>query len=156
MFHKLVQRAVPGWFPFNSLHVMQPMYTKKMNEEIAKEIGTFPLYTTDDPAPPPKPNVVIKNSIIRTILKDPATFAQPVGFLLAGLFPGKRDFSAYMLSGDSAVNTAQRNLVGDALYGSKDLKIALTSFLSTYSSECLTGETLHMSDNLDQIDIIRE
>ena len=156
MFYKLVQRAVPGWFPFNSLHVMQPMYTRKMNEQIAKEIGTFSLYTTNDPAPPPKPNVVIKHSIIRTIINDPTSFAGPIGSRLAGLFPGKREFSSYMLSGDSAVNTAQRNLVGDALYGSQDLKIALSSFLRTYGSECLTSETLSMSNNLHQIDIIRE
>jgi hypothetical protein len=61
-----------------------------------------------------------------------------------------------MLAGHSAVNAAQRKLVSDAMYGTKDLENVLSSFLSTYSSECLKRETLHMGDNLDQIDIIRE
>ena len=29
MLYKLIQRGVPGWFPFNSISVMQPMYTKQ-------------------------------------------------------------------------------------------------------------------------------
>lgn len=39
MLYKLIQRGVPGWFPFHSLHVMQPMYTRKTNEQIARDIG---------------------------------------------------------------------------------------------------------------------
>lgn len=61
-----------------------------------------------------------------------------------------------MLSGDTALQTAQRNLVGDILYGSKELKTTLTTFLTSYSSECLIDETLSMASNLDQIDIMRE
>lgn len=157
MFYKLIQRGVPGWFPFNSLHVMQPFYTRKMNEKIAKDLGTFPLFTTADPAPPPHPITVFKNTMLRSIFKDPASFAEPVGELLANLFPiEKRDFSAYMLSGDASVQTAQRNLVGDILYGSKELRSTLTTFLSGYGGECLLGETLSMAGNLDQIDIMRE
>lgn len=157
MFYKLIQRAVPGWFPFNSLHIMQPMYTRKMNETIAKEVKTIALYTQADPAPPPQPIPVFKNSIVRSILKDQASFAEPVGHLLGGIFPGSdRDFSHYMLYGDAAVNTAQRNLVGDIVYGSKDLKNSLGTFLSTYGGECLMVDSLTMAPNLIQIDIIRE
>ncbi|KUJ23290.1 uncharacterized protein LY89DRAFT_777069 [Mollisia scopiformis] len=156
MFYKLIQR-VPGWFQFNSIHVMQPFYTKNTNEKIAKDLGTLPLYTTADPAPPSAPIPVTKNTTVRSIFKDPAHFAETVGFILAGLFPiEKRDFSAYMLAGDSALQTAQRNLVGDILYGSDELKTTLTSFLTTYGSECLIGETLSMANNLDQIDIMRD
>jgi hypothetical protein len=74
MFHKLFQRALPNWFPYNSLHITQPMYTRKMNEQIAREIGTIDEYTLDDPSPPPKTVIVTKHSTITKLSKDQANF----------------------------------------------------------------------------------
>lgn len=74
MFHKLFQRAFPGWFPYNSLHTTQPMFTRKMNKEIAREIGTIDQYTLDDPLPPPTPLPVVKHSQVTQVLKDQANF----------------------------------------------------------------------------------
>ena len=71
MFYKLIQRTLPGWFPYNSLHVMQPMYTRKMNEQIARELGNISLYTMDDPAPPPRPVIITRLSTIKDLLADP-------------------------------------------------------------------------------------
>jgi len=132
------------------------MYTRKKNEQIAKQLGQFSLYSTADPAPPPRPVVVTKNSVLRKVLADQITFLVPIGKALEALFPGKRNFSNYMLAGDAAVNTTQRNIVGDILYGSKDLKPVLSGFLSKYGAECLSTESLNMAKGLDQIDIIRE
>ncbi|KAF4618994.1 hypothetical protein G7Y89_g14852 [Cudoniella acicularis] len=136
MFYKLVQRALPGWFPFNSLHIMQPMYTRKMNEQIVKELGTISLFSKADPALPAPPVFVPNNAIVQKIFKDQLNFIMPIRYLLNELFPSKRDFSNYMLSGDAAVNTTQRNL--------------------TFGNECLTVDSLNMARDLDQIDILRD
>lgn len=156
MFHKLVHRALPGWFPFNSLHIMQPMYTRKANKQIAAKLGNTKLYTEADPAPPRRAVIVTQNELVRKILSDQATFKEPMGICLADLFPGKRDLSNYMLAGDMASNTAQRNLVGDVLYGSRSLKTSLGGFLSSFSEEQLKDESLKLGRDLYQVDILRE
>ncbi|KAF2177884.1 prostaglandin G/H synthase 2/cyclooxygenase 2, pgh2/cox2 [Zopfia rhizophila CBS 207.26] len=156
MFYKLIQRALPGWFPYNSLHVMQPMFTKKMNEIIARKTGTIHLYTLDDPSPPQRPIVVAKHSAACKVLNDQASFKVPWAKGLNELFPGKKEFSSFMLGADFAVNTAQRNLVEDTVYGFKELRKDLADFVANYGSECLKAETLNMAKDLDQVDIIRD
>ncbi|MCJ1308958.1 hypothetical protein MMC25_002613 [Agyrium rufum] len=39
VFHRLFQRAFPGHFEFNSVHLWQPLYTPAMNIVLAKEQG---------------------------------------------------------------------------------------------------------------------
>lgn len=97
MLYKLIQRGIPGWFPFNSVAVMQPMYTKKANAAIAKELGTLAQFTLDDPKPPAKPVVVTTNASIREVLNNPKKYVVPWVPPLNALFPGKKDFSWFMV-----------------------------------------------------------
>lgn len=156
MMYRLIQRALPGWFPHNSLHVMQPMFTKKMNEEIAREIGTIAQYTLDDPSPPRKPVLIAKHSTITKLLKDQRCFRVPWATNLNQLFPGKQDVSTYMLGGDKPVNTAQRNLVGDILYGPTDFKKLLSDFVFNIGTAYLKTDLIRLGKTIQQIDIVRE
>ena len=156
MFYRLIQRAVPGWFPFNSLHVMQPMFTRKMNETIAKEIGTIAQYTTDDPKPPPRPVVVTKHATLTKLLKDQKGFVVPWGVGLNKLFPGKKDYSSFMLCADQPANTAQRNLIGDLLYHPAEFKQLLSAFCESTATDFLKTAIFKAGKNIQQIDIIRE
>lgn len=156
MMYRLIQRAVPGWFPFNSLHVMQPMFTRKMNEEIARQFGTIAQYTLNDPSPPRRPVVLTKHALIRKVLKDQRCFVVPWAAGLNQIFPGKEDYSTYMLGGDKVVNTAQRNLVGDILYGPADFKKLLSDFVMTVGKSYLKANMFTLGKSLQQIDIIRE
>lgn len=156
MLYRLIQRAVPGWFPFNSLHVMQPMFTKNMNEEIAREFGTIAQYTLDGPSAPRRPVVLTNHALIRKVLKNQRCFVVPWTAALNQLFPGKEDYSTYMLGGDKAVNTAQRNLVGDTLYGPTDFKALLSDFVSTVGTSYLKTNMFTLGKSLQQIDIIRD
>ena len=157
MLYKLIQRGLPGWFPYNSLHVMQPMFTKNMNRQIAKEIGTYKLYTEADPAPPRVPVVLNDYSKITKVLKDQKTFVVPWTPALNDMFPGEKDFSGYMLGGDKQANTAQRNLVGDTIYGLPGFKKLLSDFIANVGSTSLKNEAFQLNDSgLTQIDIVRE
>jgi hypothetical protein len=153
MFYKLFQRAFPGWFSYNSLHIMQPMFTRKMNEQIAKEIGTIDQYTLADPAPPPQPIILTKYSPITKVLKDQANFKVLWGKYFSDL--GK-DYTGFMLGGDKPANTAQRNLVGDIIYGPVEFQQLLSQTILSVGSEILKKEALSLSKDLYQIDIVRE
>jgi hypothetical protein len=156
MFYKLIQRAFPGWFPYNSLHVMQPMFTRKMNEQIATEIGTIKLYTKKDPARPVQPTIVTSHAAVRKILTDQNAFVVPWLPALNDLFPGEKDYSAFMLAGDSQMNTMQRNLVGDILYGPSEFKNLLSSFVEESAIQYLSAEQFNLGGATEQIDILRE
>lgn len=156
MLYKLIQRGVPGWFPFNSLHVMQPMFTRKMNETIAREIGQINLYTLDPPKAPRKPIILTKHSLIKQVLNDRRCFITAWGPVLNQIFPGKEDYTTFMLGGDKPANTSQRNLVGDILYGPADFKTLLSDFVFTSAITYLKENLFTLGKNLQQIDIIRE
>lgn len=155
MFYKLFQRAFPGWFPYNSLHVTQPMFTRKMNEEIAREIGTIGDYTLAGPAPPPRTVPVVKHSTVTKVLNDQANFHVTWTRYLNDMTPGKK-YDSYMLCGDEAVNSAQKKLVHDILYGPDEFLQLIHSSTESVTKELLEAQTLALSKNLNQVDIIRD
>ncbi|KAK3988374.1 heme peroxidase [Cladorrhinum sp. PSN332] len=71
MLYKLIQRGLPGWFPFNSVAVMQPMYTKKANTEIATALGTITQFSAADPSPPVSKTPISTPAAIKTALLSP-------------------------------------------------------------------------------------
>ena len=156
MMYKLIQRAFPGWFPYNSLHVMQPFFTKAQNELIAKKIGTIDHYTKADPAPPKVPKIVTGNEATRKILTNQRSFVVPWLPALNDLFPGKKDYSGFMLGGDKPLNTMQRNLVGDALYGPQGFKQLLAASVTDLATKYLKAEEFGVGAAGTQIDILRE
>lgn len=157
MFYKLIQRAVPGWFPFNSLHVMQPMYTKKANEAIAKEIGTISLYTDKDPKPPRTVHVLSNKPAVEEVLQDKQRFVVPWLPAVNDLFPGSgKDYSWFMLGGDKPENAAQKRLVQDVFHSVPGFEAAISNFVAEVGSKLLAEEAFTMKKDLHQIDIIRD
>ena len=158
MFYKLIQRAFPGWFPYNSVSVMQPMFTGAENAKIAREIGTIKMYSLAGPKPPPVPKVLVGHKVICDVLGDKQTFAVPWLKGLNDLFPGEKDYSNFMLGGDQQLNTDQRNLTMKALYSPTEFKKTLMDAIASYGSKFLKQETFEYKDtgNTHLIDILRD
>ena len=158
MFYKLIHRAFPGWWPYNSVSVMQPMFTKDANEKIAKEIGTIAMYTTKDPAPPRPLTILMGHRMIKEVLKDKQSFAVPWLPSLNDLFPGEKNFKDFMLGGDEASNKAQRELMMSILYDPKEFKKTLLDTVASYGTKFLDQETFKYkgSEKIHQIDILRD
>ena len=74
VFYRLIQRAFPKWFKFNSIYVMQPMYLPKMNMEIFKQFGTIDQYSFDAPALPPNTTVFSTQAAISHVIDDKKNF----------------------------------------------------------------------------------
>ncbi|KAL8711250.1 MAG: hypothetical protein Q9220_004395 [cf. Caloplaca sp. 1 TL-2023] len=110
MLYRLIHRAVPKWFKFNSIYVMQPMYLPSMNQEIAKEFNTIDLYSLDPPAPPPKITLLNTHAAISAVLNDQANFKVKYGMQLPDLV-----FPEYMLQGDSTANRENHTFVAQRL-----------------------------------------
>lgn len=156
MMYKLIQRGLPGWFAFNSLAVMQPMFTKKVNEEIARELGTMDQYTLDDPKPPPKPVVVFTSAAIKQALGSPKQFAVPWLQAVNSLFPGKKDLSWFMLAGDGPRNYEHRANMLKAMGDLPTLHKAVFELVERVGSQLMDKETFELKKGLNQMDLIRD
>ncbi|KAE8151335.1 heme peroxidase [Aspergillus avenaceus] len=154
MFYKLIQRTLPGWFPYNSLHAMQPMYTKNMNREIATKLGTIGQYSEADPKPPKAPVMLEKYVTIKEVLNDPKRFPMPLGFQYFNLLPDHK--VEFMLGGDLDKHRNQRNLVGNLLYGSGDLKSILHSFLNEQVEAHLNHAYYQIGKKTYQFDFVKD
>ena len=108
MLHRLIHRAFPNWFKFNSVYVMQPMYLPSMNVEIFKQLGTLDQYCLDPPAPPPKMTILNKHASISALLNDQANFKVKYGMKLSDLV-----FPDFMFMGDGPTHRANHAFVAE-------------------------------------------
>ncbi|OTB05819.1 hypothetical protein M426DRAFT_56178 [Hypoxylon sp. CI-4A] len=156
MMYKLIQRGIPNWFPFNSVAVMQPFYTKKANEAIARELGTIAQYTLDDPKPPPKPVVIFTSEAIKQALGKPQQFVVPWLRPISDMFPGGRDLGWFMLAGDQPRNFKDRANFQEAMRKIPNLHNAVHEFVQRVGSQLIEKESFMFKKGLNQIDIIRD
>ncbi|KAB8342814.1 hypothetical protein FH972_022412 [Carpinus fangiana] len=161
MFYKLIQRGVPGWFPYNSLHSTQPMFTKNMNAQIAREIGTIAQYTNDDPKRPRSTVVLTRHADVTQVLENSNVFVVPWLPAVNNLFLGdknypKRTFEWFMLAGDKPENAASKKLVQKLFKGIPDLGGTVSRFIAEKGAELLKKEEFKMKEDLFHIDIIRD
>ncbi len=77
VFHRLIQRAFPEWFPYDSIRFFHPFYTAEKNAEFAREQGyaanfKMPSFENDvrtsDPRKPPKPVYLSKYADVKALL----------------------------------------------------------------------------------------
>lgn len=70
MFYKLIGRAFPGWFKYNSVSLYQPMYTKLQNITNAELHGKSILFSHDEPKRPIVPKIIRDHELISAILQN--------------------------------------------------------------------------------------
>ncbi|TWU77015.1 hypothetical protein ED733_007618 [Metarhizium rileyi] len=156
MLYKLIQRGVPGWFPFNSVAVMQPMYTKKANENIAEELGIRDQYTLDNPKPPGRPITISSNSSIKQVFDNPKQFAAPWLEPFNCLFPGKKRFDWFGPAGVECHDNGSRATFDTAMGNIPDLYNAIGELISGVGTQLIQKETFRLSEGLNQIDLLRD
>ena len=84
VFNRLIQRAFPNWFPYNSIRFFHPFYTAEQNAKYAKEQGYAEHFNMEpskkDPARfdctkseaeiPRKPIILNTFAEVRSVLRD--------------------------------------------------------------------------------------
>lgn len=156
MFYKLFQRAIPGWYPYNSLHIMQPMFTRKMNEEIAKEFNTIEKYTLAGPSPPSPPRVVMNKDVIRPILQDKENFKVVWGKNFKEMSGNKHGYDKFMLGGDTPAHAAQREMMMTIAYSKTPITKLVTDATLQYAEQYLKEAAMTLTKDLYQVDVLRD
>lgn len=158
MLYKLIQRGVPGWFPYNSVSVMQPMYTKQGNEKIAKELGILDQYSSSDPSPPPRTVSLSTSIAIRQALTNTSQFSIPPLTNLIDLFPSspKKDLSWFLSPTEDPLLSTHRAYIEPSLSRIPNLPTTIRDFISLAGTKLITQQTFSLSPHLSQLDILRD
>lgn len=168
VFHRLLQRAFPGWFPYDSVRFFHPFYTSQTNAKYAQAQGygedfRVPPATRDawdnpkfdtsaaDPKKPLKPEYITDAAKISAILGSPYEFVHPAFKDLAN-FP-----------------TVMQNAVREMHYQAKaqDLRperkdefyedpVLIRDYFTDLMRSIVKREAITMGNHTYQIDITRE
>lgn len=174
MFHRLLQRAFPEWYPYNSIRFFHPFYTAQKNAELAKQQGfadefdmqvktkttnwlgkptAFEYDTSDsNPRRPSKPVYLFKKSEIKQILEDRSdNIVHPARLRLKD-FPD--EIAAVLKPGQGATdnNTVSTNNATPSDHE------AIVGYLVDLMRDIIKREFIIMDKNkgVYQLDVVRE
>lgn len=169
VFHRLIQRAFPGWFPYNSIQFFHPFYTTQTNARLATEQGYATEFaiapkaskqegnaaifdvTKSMPSKPQKPTYLNDKAQISAILADPANFKHPA-LTCKENFP--KCFQGIIDRDDMDTPTAQ--ITHTAVNEIKEDKTAIMGYFDDLMQYIIKRESIAMNETTYQIDATRE
>ena len=147
MFHKLLHRGLPGWFDFNSVYAMQPMYTSPANEKILTKLKTIDQYSKKAPSAPKIAELVNTYADIVKLLD--ASSRYEVAWTASREVLASPGVMARLKS-------FQQNMLGDQVYKSVDVKAMFLSYVTEKARAYLERDVFHLGESWYQVDFIRE
>ena len=168
VFHRLLQRAFPGWFPYDSVRFFHPFYTSQQNARFAQEQGYGadfkfkakgrnklgnPTYdvTSSMPHKPRKPVYLTDFERISDVLNDKTG---------AVVHPGLRDLANFptairkALEARKSVRTVMRS--GNPTELIKEDTPAILDYFKNMMRHIVKRESITMNERTYQIDATRE
>jgi hypothetical protein len=152
VLYRLLMRAFPGWYEYNSVYALYPFTIPKENRNILTTRGVVSQYSFNPPTKP-KPETIFRTAAnAKAILGNQKTFNVIWGAAIGRLTGGVD----YMLSADKPANTAQHAAVYKAIY--TDVSDAMEEVWDFYSkfTEKLICERSYQLDDFYQVDAVRE
>ena len=168
VFSRLIQRAFPGWFPYNSIRFFHPFYTAQQNAIYAKGQGYAPEFRMSDnptvrnpetdqlefdiaksnPSKPEKPVYKYDFENIALVLNDKGhDFMHPALLHPENLPKQMRDI----------LDPAQKRSAFNALHGHLlESEPALKTYLDDLMRCIIRRESIAMTNSTFQIDATRE
>lgn len=147
MFHKLLHRGLPGYFDFNSVYAMQPMYTSAANEKIIKKLNTADQFSSNPPATPKVPATEDSHSKIVQLLqsKKPYQAAWP-----------RSSKTAAPNTLVANYNHHQHNTLSDQIYQQASPKAMFVDYLTHKALAYLERDSFELGKSWYQVDFVRE
>jgi hypothetical protein len=162
VFHRLLQRAFPGWFPSNTIRFFHPFYTAEQNGKYAEAQGYGDWFkeTVDHPkvavaAPvqkPEKPLYLSKFDDIKIILhgEKAKNFTNSAFYYKANLPQVVRDV---LTTVDGKLDPQYTPAIDDYV---KDVEADLKKYLDDQMRHIVKRESISMTNSTFQIDATRE
>ncbi|KAF5985757.1 linoleate diol synthase [Fusarium coicis] len=162
VFHRLLQRAFPGWFPSNTIRFFHPFYTAEQNGKYAEAQGYGDWFkeTVDHPkvavaAPvqkPEKPLYLSKFDDIKIILQGPKAknFTNSAFYYKANLPQVVRDV---LTTVNGKLDPQYTPAIDDYV---KDVEADLKKYLDDQMRRIVKRESISMTNSTFQIDATRD
>jgi predicted lipid-binding transport protein (Tim44 family) len=150
--YRLLMRAFPGWYEYNSVYALFPFTIPSENRKILVSRGVESQYSFKPPSKP-QPQIVFNTAAnAKAILGNQKAFNVIWGAAISRLTGGVD----YMLSADKPANTAQHVAVVKALYNDVSDGMDEVWDFYTKTTEKLLHERSYQLDNFYQVDAVRE
>jgi hypothetical protein len=133
VMYKLLMRAFPGWYEFNSIYAMFPFSVPEKTREVQEKLGYLSIYSFDKPSPPAKPMDFIStyDAAVR-VLDDREHFQMSWG-------PAIKELTGteYMLSGDGEKYAAMHKRLHKETMGCNGSEKAIWEFYINITNELI-------------------
>jgi hypothetical protein len=152
VLYRLLMRAFPGWYEYNSVYAMFPFTIPSEARKILATRGVESQYSFKPPTKP-QPEIFFSTAAnAKKILGNQKTFNVIWGDAISRLTGGVD----YMLSGDKPANTKQHAAVAKAIY--TDVPDAMEEVWDFYTrfTEKFLRERSYLLDDFYQVDAVRE
>lgn len=152
VFHRLIQRAFPGWFPYNSIRFFHPFYTAKQNAIYAEAQGYGPEFkgVTALPTKPKKPIYLTDfGSIFYVLDKQAKNFLHPALYNSENLPEKMKDV---LDPNQKKPNIEPKTLDDRLLVMEPDFE----RYLNDLMRSIITRESIAVTNSTFQIDATRE
>ena len=149
--YRLLMRAFPGWYEYNTVYALYPFMIPAENRKILTGLGVASQISFERPKKPQDQIFFSTAANAKKILGDQKTFNvnwTAIPKLTGGVL--------YMLSGDKPANTAQHAAAVKAIY--KDVPHGMDEVWDFYIkvTEKLLRERSYQLDDFYQVDAVRE
>ena len=154
VFHRLLQRAFPEWFPYDSIRFFHPFYTAEANAQYAQEQGYFKdfnlrepnfvsaksrlVYPASEPKKPRKPWLIESYKEIKAVLDTGANEIIHPAFVNADNLPPKVQAALQQIqskkSGDSPSSSPKNDPKTIKRYFSYQMRAIIEREVVTMSS----------------------
>jgi hypothetical protein len=152
VMYRLLMRAFPGWYEYNTVYALFPFVIPNENRNILQSLGVVSKYSFKPPSKPQDQIVFSTAANAIKILGNQKTFKVTWGAAINSLTGGV-DF---MLSADLPANSLQHAQVAKAIY--KEVPNGMDEVREFYTkiTEKLLRERSYRFDNFFQVDAVRE
>ena len=152
VLYKLLMRAFPGWYEYNTVYAMFPFTIPSENHKILTTRGIVSQYSFKAPTKPQAEIVFSTAGNAKKILGNQKKFNVIWGAAISRLSGGVD----YMLSADKPANTKQHAAVVKAIY--TDVPDGMEEVWDFYTrfTEKLLKERSYLLDDFYQVDAVRE
>ena len=149
--YKLLMRAFPGWYEYNSIYALFPFSLPEKTREVQEKLGWLSLYSFDKPKPPAKPMDFIKtyDACVR-VLDDREHFQMAWG-------PAIKELTGteYMLSGDTQKYAEMHKRLHKETMGIKGSEKAIWDFYVEITNELIKSTSFQIG-NYFEMDAVRK
>ncbi|KAL8921768.1 MAG: hypothetical protein Q9208_005525 [Pyrenodesmia sp. 3 TL-2023] len=147
MFHKLLHRGLPGYFDFNSVYAMQPMYTSAANKNIFDKLKTADQYSLNPPAIPRAPTTEESHSKVTQLLQNKKSYktAWPQSSKIAAPDTLVANF-----------NRHQQDKLSEQIYQQTNPKPIFLDYLTHKAVAYLGRDSFELGKSWYQVDFVRD